>query len=243
MLPLLVKWNFERMLADGSLNERERAFFTDKRLVKFWSKVGDYLSGVNADYREIAASMLVGGFINPIKFGYGDAGTKEQPTRKTRIRTAQSKADPVINRVASLAGELADALDKLEETTSMHPCEVRFLHVVQPLICDEAVQNLSGYWLGVRTSEALRFLQKQFDDYPEAAEIFRGVPGMASQKSSWVDWMREAESNLAETVSVYPGKLSLTEANWVSLANVLCGEHVTRNAVQAARKGCNTQPE
>jgi hypothetical protein len=68
MLPLLVKWNFERMVAESLLNEKEKLFFKDKQLVKFWKKVGDYLSDVKADWRDNAASMLVGGFISPISF-------------------------------------------------------------------------------------------------------------------------------------------------------------------------------
>lgn len=239
MLPLLVKWNFESKVAAGLLSDREKAFFTDERLTQFWRKVDDYLSGVNADGRDGAASVLVGGFINPINFGYCNAGTKEMPSRKTRIRTAQNEAEPVISRIAQLSGELADALDELEKITHIHPCQVRLFHVVQPLIHDDAVQNLSGYWAGVRTSEALRILQNKFDEYPKATEIFLDVPGMASQKSTWVDWMREAESCMVETVRIYPGKLTLTEANWVSLAQVLCGEHITRDAVHAARKSCN----
>ena len=243
MLPLLVKWNFERMIAEGLLSKPEQLFFKDARLLGFWKKVGDYLSGVEADLRNDAASMLVGDFIDPISSGYGITGTKEQPTRKTRTRAAQTKADPVIAQIAQLAGKLADALDDLERITATHPCEVRLLSLVRTLIHDDAVQKLSGYWLGVRTADALRIMEQKFSDYPETEELFQDVPGMASQKASWVDWMREAENNLAVTLRIYPGNLSLTEDDWVRLANVLCGEHITRSAVQAARRRCNVQPE
>ncbi|PIX04298.1 MAG: hypothetical protein COZ77_07180 [Gallionellales bacterium CG_4_8_14_3_um_filter_54_18] len=243
MLPLLVKWNFERMVAEDLLSEREQSFFTDKRLVKFWKKVGGYLSDVKADWRDSAASMLVGDFINPISFGYGMTGTKEQPMRKTRIREAQKKADPVISRIAQLAGELAKTLDELEKITATHPCEVRLLSLVRQLIHNDAVPNISGYWLGVRTADALRIVEQKFNDYPETKDLFQDVPGMASQKATWADWMREAENNLVITLRTYPGNLTLTESDWVNLAKVLCGEHISRSAVQAARRSCNPQPE
>lgn len=243
MLPCEVKVIFDYMLADGLLSAREQAFFTDMRLVKFWRKVSDYLPEVQDSRREDAASILVGSFITPISLGYGKTGTTDQPTRKTRIREAQKKADPVIERIARLAGELGDALEELEDITSIHPCEVRFLHVVQPLIHDDAIQNLSGYWLGVRTYEALRIIERKFRDYPLAHDQFKDIPGLASQKASWVDWMREAESSLEEILRFHPCKLPLSESDWVNLAQVLIGEHISRGAVQAARSSCNPQPE
>lgn len=243
MLPYEVQAIFDYMLANGSLSERQPLFFTDTRLVKFWRKVSDYLPKVPESRREDAASILVGSFITPIGLGYGKTGTADQPTRKTRIREAQKKADPIIDRIADLAGELGDALEELESITSIHPCEVRFLHVVQPLFHDEAVQNLSGYWLGVRTSEALRILERKFRDYPLANNQFKDIPGLASQKATWVDWMREAESGLEDMMRFCPGKLSLSESDWVNLAQVLIGDHITRGAVQAARRSCNAQLE
>lgn len=243
MLPFLVEVIFKRMDAEGLLSERKQKFFTDKRLNKFWGKVSNYLSDVQADYRENAAAMLTGGFLNPISFGYGEAGTAEQPTRKNLIGSAQNKADPVIKRIAKLAGELADALEELEGITRYHPDETRLLSIVRPLVDATDLNKLPTYYEGVRTSDALRILQTKFEDYPNARDPFKDVPGMTSQKASWADWMREAESNLTETLDVYPGSLSLRESDWLSLAKVLIGEHVSREAVQAARRNCNAQPE
>ena len=243
MLPYEVKVIFDYMLADGSLNERQQAFFTDKRLVKFWRKVSDYLPEVQGSRGDDAASILVGCFITPISFGYGAVGTADKPPRKTRIRKAQKNADLIIDRIATLAGELGDALEDLEDITHIHPCQVRLLSIVQPLIHDNAVQNLSGYWHGVRTYEALRILERKFRDYPVAHDQFKDIPGLASQKSSWVDWMREAESSLEDITRFFPHKLPLSESDWVILAQVLIGDHISREAVQAARRSCNPQPE
>lgn len=243
MLPYEVKMIFDYMLADGLLSERQQAFFTDKRLVKFWRKVSDYLPEVQDSRREDTASILVGCFITPISFGYGDVGTVDKPTQKNRIRKAQNKADTVIDRIAKLAGELGDALVELEDITSIHPCQVRLLSIVQPLIHDDAVQNLSSYWHGVRTYEALRILEHKFRDYPLAHDQFKNIPGMASQKTSWVDWMREAESGLEDMFRFCPRKLSLSESDWVILAKVLISKYISREAVQAARRSCNPQPE
>jgi len=243
MLPYEVKVIFDYMLADGLLSEREQAFFTDKRLVKFWRKVSDYLLEVQDSRREDAASILVGSFITPISLGYGDVGTADKPTRKTRIRDAQKEADPVIDRIARLAGDLGDALEELEDITSIHPCQVRLLSIVQPLIHDDAVQNLSSYWHNVRTYEALRILEHKFRDYPLAHDQFKDIPGLASQKASWVDWIREAKSGLEDIMRFCPSKLSLSESDWVILAKVLVDKHISRERVQAALRSCNPQPE
>lgn len=243
MLPLFVKWNFERMSKEGLLSERQQAFFTDKRLTKFWGKVNNYLAEVQEDSRDNAASMLTGGFLNPISFGYGKTGTTEQPARKNLIRTSQSKADPIIKRIARLAGELADSLEELEGITPYHPGEARLLSIVQPLVDEDVLSRMPTYYEGVRTSEAIRILQAKFEDYPKASDLFQDVPGIASQKTTWVDWMREAESNLAETLEVYPGSLLLGESDWLKLAKVLISEYISREAVQAARHSCSTQPE
>lgn len=242
MLPLLVKWNFERMVAEGSLSEHELAFFTDKRLAKFWKKVGDYLAGVQPDYQQGTAERLAGSFLVPLAFGCGVTGTRDMPSRKTKIYDAQHKADPVIDRIARLSGELADALEELENITPTHPCQVRLLAIVRPLIRDEKIDELTSYWEGVRTSEALRVLQTKFSEYPKANELFKDVPGMASQKATWRDWMREAESNLADMLRANPGDLTLTESDWLNIVNVLIGR-VSRPAMQDARRSCNAQPE
>lgn len=242
MLPLLVRWNFERMLADGLLSEREQAFFTDSKLENFWAKATKYLASVPADYRDAAAGSMVGAILTPLAFGYGDTGTADQPTRKVKIRQAQNKADPIISRIAELAGELGDALEELESITTIHPCEVRLLHVIQPLFQDEAIQNLSGYWLGVRTHEAVRILERKFMDYPVADDLLEDIPGMKSQKATWRDWLREADHNLKELINIYPGDLAPTESDWVNLAQILIGAHITREVVQDALRSCNPQP-
>lgn len=242
MLPSFVRLNFQRMKAEGLLSERQQAFFTDKRLIKFWGKVEKYLSGLLTDDEQDTADMLVGAFLTPLFFGYGETGTRDKPTRKTRIMDAQHKADPVISRIARLAGELADALEELESVTPYHPCQVRLLAIVRQLIRDEKIEELTSYWEGVRTYEALRILQAKFSEYPEANDLFKDVPGMASQKASWRDWMCEAESNLAGMLRAHPGDLALGESDWLNIVNVLIG-HVSRNTMQDARRSCNPQPE
>lgn len=246
MLPDIVAANYRRMVADSSLNERERAFFTDNRLKKFWAKVGAYLSGVRADYRYNAASQLVAGFLSPLQSGYGETGKASNPTIKTNIRAAQNKADKAIKKIVRLAGDLATALDDLEPSalqddcvqgiTRFAPDETRLLVIVKRLIDEDGLKNLPSYCGRVRTSEALRILEKSFSEYPEANELFKDVPGMASQKSTWADWMREAEENMNLTLSIWPGKLELKEVDWVNLAQVLIGEHINRNAVRSARR-------
>lgn len=242
-LPYKVAENFRRMDVEGLLDAHQRAFFTDSKLKKFWGKVDKYLSGVQADYRSNAADHLVENFLTPLRFGYGETGKASRPTFKINLLEAQKKADQKIEEIAALAGKLANALEDLEKITRFVPDETSLLVIIEPLIGRDAVKNLPSYhWRG-RTSEALRILEDSFGKYPKANDLFNEVPGMASQKSSWADWMREAESNIEETLGIWPGKLQLKESDWVNLAQVLIGEHITREAVQAARRSCNPQPK
>lgn len=242
-LPYEIAANFRRMVDEGLLDEREQAFFTDSKLKKFWIKVSKYLSGIRrADYRSNAADQLVASFIAPLA-SYGKTGKADNPTFKTNIRTKQKEAGLAIKKIGRLAGELATALDDLEGITRFVPDETSLLVIVERLINEGGIRKFPSYRWRVRTSDALRILESSFGEYPLTDELFKNVPGMASQKSSWVDWMREAENCLREVLDVWPGELQLQEIDWVNLAKVLIGNHISSRAVQAARRSCNAQQE
>lgn len=239
-LPDLVAGNFQLLVKDEKLSERERAFFTDARLENFWIKVSCYLEGLeHPEYLAAAAECIPGVFIAPLAF-YGQTGSVDRPTPKTKARGRQKKADPLIRKAAELAGELAEKLERIEETTHVYPCELRLMTIVRELVHDEKIEHVASYYDGVPTSDALRLLEAALLKYPSADSIFDDVPGMASQKSTWRDWLREAAKNHKCQLRMHPGKFELTESDWLNLALVLIGDHVTRNSVQDALRRLST---
>lgn len=233
-LPFLVANNYRILLDANKLSGQERCFFTDAKLRKFWEKADGYLNRLeNPEFLSGAAECIPGVFLAPLNF-YGKTGKADNPTPKTRARKRQKGADPLINKAAQLAGELAQTLETIEKTTRVYPCELRLMAIVRTLVYDEKIAQVASYYDGVRTSEGLRNLEEALHRYPTVDSIFCDVPGMASQKSTWRDWLREAANNHKLLLRQHPGKFELTESDWLSIAKVLIGDHITRNAMQDA---------
>lgn len=233
-LPSVVGLTYQLWKERGNLTGREEAFFADPRLKEFWAKMRKHLITLeHPEFMEAAAESIPGVFLTPLEF-YMRRGTREQPTPKVRIRERQKKADELIARAAKQAGELAQTLESLESTTTIYPCETRLMTIVRKLVRDTNLNHIPSYFDGVRTSDALRLLEAKLKEYPNASSIFDDVPGMASNQSSWRDWLWEAESNYQDFLRIHPGKCVLAEADWVNLAKVLIGNTVSRENVQAA---------
>ena len=239
-LPDLVAQNYCLLVASGQLTERELRIFTDSRLKKFWEKVANYLSSLDhPEYLVGAAERIPGVFLAPLAF-YGQTGTADRPTPKTKARERQKKVVPLITKAAELAGKLAEVLESIEETTHIHPCELRLMAIVRKLVHDENISRVASYYDGVRTSKALRAIESAWWDYPEASSIFEDVPGMTSQKSTWVDWLAEARENHGLLLRQHPGEFDLAEVDWVNLTQVLISDRISRGSVQSALRGlCN----
>lgn len=231
-LPLLVDANYRKLLLAGDLTEKDKGFFTDPRLRKFWGKVDIYLQRLEQpELLGSAAESIPGAFLAPLPF-YGQSGTADRQSPKVRARENQKKTDSIIYQASKLAGELAELLETLEKITHIRPCEMQLMTIVRRLVHDENINRIASYYDGVSTSEALRELQEAMLNFPKSNSIFDGVPGMASQKSSWRDWLREAASNHKTLLQMHPGEFELTESDWLSLARVLIGNQITREAVQ-----------
>lgn len=235
-LPAWVASNYCRMIRENLLSENEKLFFTDERLRDFWSKVGQYLTyKTHQGFCQDASAFFVGAFLNPLAM-YGEkTGTAARPVLKVQIRTSQKKADVLFDEAARLAGELALVLENLESTTRFYPDEMWLMPVVRQLI-PEPLNDLLPPSEFVHAHQALRVLEKAFLYYPRTGDLFNEIPGMASQKASWRDWLREARGNIQTMLDIYPGKFIMREKDWVNLVQVLIDKEITRSAVQAALK-------
>lgn len=147
------------------------------------------------------AGAVVGAFVVPLSFGYGEAGTSNRPSWKTELRGQQRKADKIKANAAIKAGQLVELLTELKELTPYLP------------------DTVLDYDL-----RALRKLINGLTDHPDTETLFSDVPGMKSNKSSWKDWKQEAEDNLRGCNRMYAGGFELSESEWETLTLSLFGK-------------------
>lgn len=176
--------------------------------------------------RQTLASTIVGSFTMPISVGYGQTGTRDRPTWKTKLLDEQKIANNKLLKIKNKAEELASLMDEYDGRFS--PDIFSFLSIIEPTlkVLGESPlrQNLPSYYYRKQTSDALRYIADEIDNFLE--EDFSNVPGMSSKKSTWRDWLREARANLLDC------RIELQEVNWVRLCSSLFG--VSRASVHAA---------
>ncbi|HKB59528.1 MAG TPA: hypothetical protein VKC56_05710 [Gallionellaceae bacterium] len=213
-LPLWARDSFRHMEEAGNLSDQERKLFTDDRLEDFWRAADKYVSERLGNGDDELGGWLIGSIIAPLQL-HGGPIPAGRLSKKTEIRQRQKNADALLDEAADLASDLVRKLWELEKSTNLRP------------------HPLDGYL------NTIRDLETELREYPKTQELFQDVHGMASQKSSWRDWMREADHNLQTMRRVRPGDLRMREKHWVALAQVLFGGHISRDAVKAALTSVN----
>jgi len=209
------------MDAREKLTLEKRNFFLNKELKNFWVKAGEYIGQLDLSCGKDSdvASWFVGCFFTPLDL-YNASGTVDKPSVKTNIRNNQIEADKLIKTALTLTSDLIDVLQKVEDATGHYPEELNFLTLIESMGIDDITlpNNSSPSWK-IPTIDALTKLTHGLADHPEMADIFKNSPGMIGQKSSWVDWLTEAENQICKLQESYPGTLNLTDNDW---ANVFC---------------------
>jgi hypothetical protein len=220
MLPFWIETGYRF----DALNDAERRFFTDKSLRPFWAAADRAIRAVDIDSRSSAAIELPDQFLVPRRegFGLGMRHAESVAPRQDR-RRAELDSRRDLGSAADLAARLADALDDLEDLCDILPDEMRLLHLAQTAL----PVSLPSYFVGYRTSDALRTLAARLADLSE-----RPLPrGLESQKASWRDWAREARQNVAQWEDRWGAQIEITESMWHSLVRVLIDPLVSRDAV------------
>lgn len=221
-LPLHIAENYNRMIAENSLNEREKTFFTDTddKLIKFWEKAGEWLE-LQDDRIIEAGEYFIGVFLTPLKL-CGTAGDGNNPSPKKNTVARQRKADKLIGDAYTLADELVSVLIELEKTSPYLQYESNLLPVARRLIPPLKDIELASYYEAIRTHKAISILKDSLKNHPKTDDMFKGIAGMYSNKSSAIDWYREAKKNLASMLEMFPnGRFTLTQAEWSLLSSVL----------------------
>ncbi len=221
---------------EGKLGMRERAFFTDEKLAKFWEACEahlDNMSRLGSDF-QTNASWIVACILIPSFMGYGvtETRTGQAPKSfKARMLASAAHSNALRCKAIELARKLANLLDEIEQEIGA-PDALRLWELAQsqlPVVTDaidHAGAHVPSYAYHARVSDALRHLAKTLQE----PVSFEDVPGMQSAKMTWRDWLRESRANFKDL----PVPLSLRESDWVALVQVLLAPNVSREAVRAA---------
>lgn len=218
-----VLWQLRERPDDAAL--RSLAF--DPRMQRFWLHVGPRL---RLTMDEI--SLLLGSILGPLS-RYKNAGTRDRPNLKVRLRDRQKTADELLDRAAGAAADLAILLEDLESLTRYLPDEMRLLTLVRRATGMD-LDEVDSYDEGAKTAAALHRLAQALAEHPRTEGLFLEIPGMASQKASWRDWLVEVLTNLGEFERQQGVRLELREAHWVALAQVLVSPDIGRASVNSA---------
>lgn len=219
----------------GVLSNNDVLLFIDERLTDFWEYVSSYTALINQQWHGGAESFMVGSILNPLDW-YSQTGTADRPTLKTKLRERQRKADILFDEVAELALQLINKLEEISLLTNFAPDEMYLSELLHPFVEHDLIKpDIANSRL--LTAQLIQSLHDSFKDYPRTDSLFFDVPGMASQKSTWRDWMAEVQNNLALMHCMYGKAFELREKHWLALVNVLIDESISRSSVNAALKG------
>ena len=236
-LPHSVACIFRCMDPEKSISERERRFFTDNRLSKFWGNADKYLSNLRGEHCEYAPNMLIGCFIGPHLVLYGKTWTRDNDPPKVKILKRLKKVDQLLDQAAIQANSLYETLRQLDEAGEFIPSSMMLEGIVRAGASDAEIMKVLDYPQHRPLYELLVFLAESLEEYQRLVPISREAPGMKSNKSTWRDWLAEARSNLGCLLRNYPGEFNIREADWVTLVNVLIDDAISRESVHDALRG------
>lgn len=216
------------MDAREKLTLEKRNFFLNKELKNFWVKAGEYIGQLDLSCGKDSdvASWFVACFFTPLDL-YNKSGTVDKPSVKTNIRNNQIEADELIKTALMLTNDLIDVLHQVVSITRHYPAEFDLLTLIESMEIDGVtLPNDSSPSWKISTADALIKLTHGLADHPEMADIFKNSPGIINQKSSWVDWLTEAENQIYKLQKIYPGALNLTDNDWANVYRALINQNI-----------------
>lgn len=190
----------------------------------------------DSSYPDYVAASFVGAFITPLLMGYANKRNQPRLINKAKIRSVQKDADKLMASAAALAKDLATKLEEIQNLSKYHPEELNALSLISKKI-DLKGHEFNERDRAVETFALIEVLANSLYDHPCTNDLFGGVPGMKSQKTTWRDWIREAVENVKETEDIYElDSFEIREIDWVHIVNILCDSSISRGSVQSALK-------
>lgn len=174
----------------------------------------------------------------------GGAATRDRPDNKTRVRDKQTRASALLSKISDKARELARLLDELDELRATVPAETySCLALIESALSrnpaevefDRFRRSLSSYQEHgfPAPADLLNALANASDANPPAAQIFADDPWLASQKSTWRDFVRIVADSLSDIYVMHGVKIELREKHWLSLTRALVSPDISRSSVNA----------
>lgn len=222
-----------RSLPLEEFDERQLKLFHASELKQMWKRAATALDEVDSALRVDAAAAFVGSIIHPLHFA--ETGTRARPTKTVKLKDRQKKADVHLRKAARQLRQAADEIRAAQKQSSYLPDSVVSFPALARLLM-RVDRKLPSYFEGGETSTAnvLIYLADDIENFQTPQKLFASIPGLAGQKSSWRGWLREVVVNLAEIESCYQTDFALKEVDFVQLAHVLIGPHITRDMVHDA---------
>jgi|GEM_PF-2079034 len=187
----------------GAVPAAVDTLFDDARCGAFWEAAAGHLRVMIAagSTEDDAAAQIVGALTVPVLFGHDARGSFNRMIRRKVNMQRRKKA-------AMLARELAKLLRDISREP-MPPDGIYLLSLVPGL--SNYTQRVPSYFETYPTADALATLALGLETPPD----FAGAPGLASQKPTWRDWLREAKENLADI------SFTLSESDAIALVGAL----------------------
>ena len=182
----------------GDVSPTIHALFDDPGCAGFWEAAGKHLQAMVAKRRaaridswdgmsieDSAAAEIVGALIVPVLFGHDAPGSFNRSIRAKVNKKRRTEA-------AMKARELAVLLKGIEGEPMPPDGVLSALSLLR--LPARIAETIPSYFFSIRTADALDSLAAGLETPPDYTQ----APGLASQKPTWRDWLREANANLAD---------------------------------------------
>lgn len=225
--------------------------FSNQLLESLWRRLVKvmHLAGEN-EWAYLVSSIVVAIEAAPET---GKRATRDSGSEKTRVLEQQKNVDELIAKAATVAGRLAKLLAEIEEAGGETPAEsYSGLALIESAIksvpmasacCSKHFEILKR---GMSSYERHEFpssrdivseLSAALDNHQPCKLRFADDPWLKSSQSSWKDYVRVLRSNFDDMELMYGIQLSLSDAEWTALCQVMLGDQtLTRQVVSRGLK-------
>lgn len=182
----------------GDVSPTIHALFDDPGCAPFWEAAGNHLQAMVAKRRDAridswdgmsiedsAAAEIVGALVVPVLFGHDAHGSFNRSIRAKVNMKRRAEA-------AVKARELAILLRDITREPMPPDGALSVLSLVP--MPSRYAESIPSYFQTYPTADALDSLAAGLKIPPDYAN----APGLASQKPTWRDWLREVNANLAD---------------------------------------------
>jgi hypothetical protein len=211
---------------DARLAEALARLFQTPELQEFWIRLTRNLKHVGKNQDDVWEFLLTG-FIAALALTPDSRATASRPDPKKKFRKNQHAFDASRQAFAESATTLRKALHNLSRQTDPDPGipvmpSEHWEHCLglrsRPFENLEKKQAFADNLM--KFESALSRLEAELNDLPDAQEIFKGHPALASLQSSWRDFMRTLLEVFHQFGEKYEIQVRMASRDWIAIALV-----------------------